>query len=58
MATRPPITIVNEYRIRLSADRRTDANPDGLWVAEYSEHPIDGERRNQILAAPDRQLGD
>ena len=49
---------VNEYRIRLSADRRTDANPDGLWVAEYSEHPIDGERRNQILAAPDRQLGD
>ena len=44
---------VNEYRIRLVADRRSDANPDGLWIAEYSERPIDGERRNQILNAPD-----
>lgn len=44
---------VNEYRIRLIADRRSDANPDGLWIAEYSERPIDGERRNQILDAPD-----
>src|ERR1035437_3036071 len=45
---------VNEYRIRLIADRRTDVNPDGLWIAEYSERPIDGERRDRILAAPDR----
>jgi hypothetical protein len=45
---------VNEYRIRLIADRRSDVNPDGLWIAEYSERPIDGERRDKILAAPDR----
>ena len=47
---------VNEYRVRLVADRRTDINPDGLWIAEYSEHPIDGERRDRILAAPDRVI--
>lgn len=44
---------VNEYRVRLIADRRSDVNPDGLWIAEYSERPIDDERRDQILAAPD-----
>lgn len=44
---------VNEYRIRLIADRRSEINPDGLWVAEYSERSLDGERRDQILAAPD-----
>ncbi|HLH36452.1 MAG TPA: hypothetical protein VKX41_17400 [Alloacidobacterium sp.] len=48
---------VNEYRVRLIADRRSDTNPDGLWIAEYSERPIDGERRDQILAAPDRKDG-
>jgi hypothetical protein len=48
---------VNEYRIRLIADKRSDANPDGLWIAEYSERPIDGERREQILAAVDRKDG-
>src|SRR5215469_7757062 len=48
---------VNEYRIRLVADKRSDANPDGLWIAEYSERPIDGERREQILAAVDRKDG-
>jgi hypothetical protein len=47
---------VNEYRIRLAADKRSDTNPDGLWVAAFSETPIDGERRNQILAAPDQEL--
>jgi hypothetical protein len=47
---------VNEYRIRVIADKRSDANPDGLWIAEYSERPIDGERRNQILNAPDTML--
>lgn len=46
--------LVNEYRVRVIADRRTDVNPDGLWIAEYSERPIDGERRDRILAAPDR----
>ncbi len=48
---------VNEYRLRLIADKRSDVNPDGLWIAEYSERPIDGERRDQILAAPDRKDG-
>jgi len=48
---------VNEYRVRLIADKRSDVNPDGLWIAEYSERPIDGERRDQILAAADRRDG-
>jgi hypothetical protein len=47
---------VNEYQIRVIADKRSDANPDGLWIAGYSEHPIDGERRNAILSAAD-QIG-
>jgi hypothetical protein len=49
---------VNEYRIRLIADRRSEANPDGLWIAEYSERPIDGERRERILNAPDAGSND
>jgi hypothetical protein len=44
---------VNEYRVRLIADHRSDVDPDGLWIAEYSERPIDGERRDRILASPD-----
>jgi hypothetical protein len=47
---------VNEYRLRLIADRRSDVNPDGLWIADYSERPIDGERRDRILAASDREI--
>jgi hypothetical protein len=47
---------VNEYHLRLVADLRSEANPDGLWIAEYSERPIDGERRNQILNAPDTSV--
>jgi hypothetical protein len=43
---------VNEYRVRLIADKRSDVNPDGLWIADYSERPIDGERRDRILNAP------
>jgi len=49
---------VNEYRVRLIADRRSDVNPDGLWIAEYRERPIDGERRDRILAAPDSDAAD
>ena len=45
--------LVNEYRVRLIADQRSDVNPDGLWIADYSERPIDGERRDRILSAPD-----
>lgn len=48
--------LVNEYRVRLIADRRSDVNPDGLWIADYSERPIDGERRDRILSAPDAVL--
>jgi hypothetical protein len=44
---------VNEYRVRLIADKRSDLNPDGLWIAEYSERPIDGERRDRVLNARD-----
>jgi hypothetical protein len=47
---------VNEYRVRLIADKRSDMNPDGLWIADYSERPIDGERRDRILDAPDAVL--
>jgi hypothetical protein len=45
--------LVNEYRVRLIADKRSDVNPDGLWIADYSERPIDGERRDRILNALD-----
>jgi hypothetical protein len=48
---------VNEYRVRLIADKRSDVNPDGLWIAEYNERPIDGERRDRILAAQERNDG-
>ena len=44
---------VNEYRVRLIADKRSDVNPDGLWIADYSERPIDGERRDRILNSSD-----
>jgi hypothetical protein len=47
---------VNEYRVRLIADRRSDVNPDGLWIAEYSERPIDGGRRDRILATTDHEI--
>jgi len=46
---------VNQYRIRLIADRRSEINPDGLWIAEYSERPIDDERRDRVLAEPDNE---
>ncbi|SNS40467.1 VirB8 protein [Granulicella rosea] len=48
---------INEYRLRLIADRRSEVNPDGLWIAEYRERPIDGERREQILSTPDNDAG-
>lgn len=45
--------LVNEYHVRLVADQRSELNPDGLWIAEYGERSLDGERRDQILAAVD-----
>jgi len=38
---------VNEYRVRLIPDDRSEVNPDGLWIAEYSERPIDAGRTDQ-----------
>jgi hypothetical protein len=38
---------VSEYRVRLIPDDRSDVNPDGLWIAEYSERPIDAGRTDQ-----------
>jgi len=45
--------LVGEYRVRLISERRTEDNPSGLMVAEYSERLIDGERRNAILESAD-----
>jgi hypothetical protein len=42
---------VNGYHIQLRTDHRSKANPYGLWINSYSEWPIEGERRDQILAA-------
>lgn len=47
---------VSEYRVELSTDTRSKINPNGLWIAAYSEHPIEGERKNQILSAPDQPM--
>lgn len=44
---------VSEYRIELATDQRSKVTPSGLWIASYSERPIEGERKDQILAAPD-----
>lgn len=44
---------VGEYQIQLVADKRSEINPDGLWISQYNEHQLDGERKDQILAAPD-----
>jgi hypothetical protein len=57
-ATETTDHLVNEYRIRLKTDNRSELNPDGLWIAEYSERSIDGERREQVLEAPDQETTD
>ncbi len=44
---------VGEYQIQLVTDQRSKINPDGLWISRYSERQLDGERRDQILAAQD-----
>jgi len=42
--------LVEEYHVRLALEKRSEHNPSGLFVAEYWEQTIDGERRNSILA--------
>lgn len=41
--------IVGQYNIRLMEKRRTELNPSGLLVAEYSEQQMVGERDNNLL---------
>jgi hypothetical protein len=38
--------LVGEFRIRLITERRSEANPSGLLIAEYAERLIEGERRD------------
>jgi hypothetical protein len=41
--------IVSEFRVRLVVERRSEINPTGLLVAEFSEQPIEGEKRDRLL---------
>jgi len=51
--------IVGQYNVRLVEDRRSDLNPSGLLVAEYSEQAMVGDRNSGLVqhsaleAAPD-----
>ena len=40
--------IVGQYNVRLVEEQRSDFNPSGLLVAEYSEKQIVGERDNGL----------
>jgi hypothetical protein len=40
--------IVGQYNIRLVEERRSEFNPSGLLVAEYSEKQMVGERDNGL----------
>jgi hypothetical protein len=40
--------IVGQYRVRLVEERRSELNPSGLLVAEYSERQMVGERNNGL----------
>jgi type IV secretory pathway TrbF-like protein len=41
--------IVGRYNVRLVEERRTEFNPSGLLIAEYSEQQMVGERENGLL---------
>jgi type IV secretory pathway TrbF-like protein len=41
--------IVGRYNVRLVLDRRTESNPSGLLVAEFSEQQMVGERDGDLL---------
>ena len=41
--------IVARYNIRLAQDRRSESNPSGLLVAEFSEQQMVGERDGDLL---------
>lgn len=48
-ATEVTDRIVGQYNLRLMEERRTESNPSGLLVAEYSEQQMVGERDNNLL---------
>ena len=41
--------IVGQYNLRLMEERRTELNPSGLLVADYSEQQMVGDRNNGLL---------
>jgi hypothetical protein len=41
--------IVGRYNVRLVQDRRSELNPSGLLVAEFSEQQMVGERDGDLL---------
>jgi type IV secretory pathway TrbF-like protein len=41
--------IVGQYNLRLIEERRTELNPSGLLIADYSEQQMVGERDNTLL---------
>lgn len=41
--------IVSEFHVRLVVERRSQENPSGLFIAEYYEQPIEGEKRDAVL---------
>ena len=41
--------IVGQYSLRLMEERRTELNPSGLLVADYSEQQMVGDRDNSLL---------
>src|SRR6266404_3395504 len=43
--------IVSEFRVRLAVEKRSETNPSGLLVAEFSEQPIEGGKRDRLLQA-------
>lgn len=40
--------IVGQYNVRLVEEQRSEFNPSGLLVAEYSERQMVGERDNSL----------
>jgi hypothetical protein len=41
--------IVGRYNVRLVQDRRSESNPSGLLVADFSEQQMVGERDGDLL---------
>ena len=41
--------IIGQYNLRLMEERRTELNPSGLVVADYSEQQMVGDRNNGLL---------